>query len=198
MSIKQVGVAIALFSLLIFVVLFGQTPACRCVLPHFIQHDDQYPDRVPLQWEGILFAESGILTVSRKGPVGILSRFIRFKIPDLLIRTDAICTGGRLSKYLEILFDYLINQNHPVILVCWPIARTPGSFLKLADALPGPPCWLGNPVHLQELVEPPNNSQGIRSMLQPGPDFLHVQSGAFKLIHNHSQEPSPEDALLSL
>ncbi|KAI4110904.1 MAG: hypothetical protein LQ339_000906 [Xanthoria mediterranea] len=83
MSIKQVGVAIALFSLLIFVVLFGQTPACR------------------------------------KGPVGILSRFIRFKIPDLLIRTDAICTGGRLSKYLEILFDYLINQNHPVILMLY-------------------------------------------------------------------------------
>ncbi|KAI4232303.1 MAG: hypothetical protein LQ349_005104 [Xanthoria aureola] len=83
MSIKQVGVAIALFSLLIFVVLFGQTPACR------------------------------------KGPVGILSRFIRFKIPDLLIRADAICTGGRLSKYLEISFDYLINQNHPVILVLY-------------------------------------------------------------------------------
>lgn len=85
-----------------------------------------------------------------------------------------------------------------MVLVCWPNVQNPGSVLKLADPLPGPPCWLGNPVHLQELVEPLSNPQGIRSMLQPGPGFLHVQSGAFKFIHNHSQEPPPEDELLSL
>ncbi|KAL8834253.1 MAG: hypothetical protein Q9170_003840 [Blastenia crenularia] len=59
----------------------------------------------------------GQVPALRRGPIGMLSRFIRLRIPEWLIKIDNVSTGGRMYSYLNASFDYLMNRNHPLILV---------------------------------------------------------------------------------
>ena len=53
----------------------------------------------------------------RKTPIGLLNRFICNTLPAGLWKLDAALTGGRLAPAFRRLGNYLMNENHPVVLV---------------------------------------------------------------------------------
>ena len=86
--------------------------------------------------------------------MGSLSRFIRLRLPDFLIRIDQIYTGGRLAVYLSLSIDYLVHSNHPIILVRHSIG---------------------------DLRSPPDLEQGFYVILLITCELLFLQSSFFKL-----------------
>ena len=55
--------------------------------------------------------------MTRKTPVGFLHRLICNTLPAGLGKLDAVLTGGRLAPASRRLGNYLMNENHPLVLV---------------------------------------------------------------------------------
>ena len=55
--------------------------------------------------------------MTRKTPVGLLNRLICNTLPASLGKLDAVLTGGRLAPAFRRLGNYLMNENHPLVLV---------------------------------------------------------------------------------
>lgn len=53
----------------------------------------------------------------RKTPVGFLHRLLWIKIPAFFRQADVRLTGGRLGPALQRLDHYLMDENHPLVLV---------------------------------------------------------------------------------
>lgn len=54
---------------------------------------------------------------SRKGPAGLLYRLIWNTMPAFFYKLDSHLTGGRISSSVRHLSRYLMNENHPLVLV---------------------------------------------------------------------------------
>lgn len=54
---------------------------------------------------------------SRKGPAGLLYGLIWNTMPAFFYKLDSHLTGGRISSSLRHLSRYLMNENHPLVLV---------------------------------------------------------------------------------
>ena len=59
----------------------------------------------------------------RKTPIGLLNRLICNTLPAGLWKLDAALTGGRVAPAFRRLGSYLMNENHPVVLVRVQINR---------------------------------------------------------------------------
>jgi len=59
----------------------------------------------------------GSLPSFRKTPVGFLNRLIWIKIPGSLYFLDHLATGGRCTWGLQRSGHYLMNENHPLVLI---------------------------------------------------------------------------------
>ena len=60
------------------------------------------------------------LRSARRTPVGFIHRVIWIHIPNLASAADRRLTGGRLSRSLHQVGNYLINEANPVVLVRLP------------------------------------------------------------------------------
>lgn len=99
--LKKIAAAVLLLSFVVFVAFFGRLPALRYVFRY------QYIGR--------------ILSNSRKTPIGLLNRLICLTLPAGLWKLDAVLTGGRLAPAFHRLGTYLMNENHPLVLVREPM-----------------------------------------------------------------------------
>lgn len=95
--LKKIAVAVLLLSFIVFVAFFGRLPAFRYVLNISVSDAD--------------------LKISRKTPIGLLNRLICNTLPAGLWKLDSTLTGGRLAPALRRLGNYLMNENHPLVLV---------------------------------------------------------------------------------
>ena len=53
----------------------------------------------------------------RKTPIGFLHRLLCITIPAFSRRVDVRLTGGRLGPALQRSGHYLLDENHPLVLV---------------------------------------------------------------------------------
>ena len=53
----------------------------------------------------------------RKTPIGFLHRLLWLTIPAFFRQADVRLTGGRLGPALHRLGHYLMDENHPLVLV---------------------------------------------------------------------------------
>ena len=53
----------------------------------------------------------------RKTPIGFLHRLLWITIPAFSRQADVHLTGGRLGPALQRLGHYLMDENHPLVLV---------------------------------------------------------------------------------
>lgn len=65
----------------------------------------------------VFVAFFGRLPAFRKTPIGLLNRLICNTLPAGLWKLDSALTGGRLAPALRRLGNYLMNENHPLVLV---------------------------------------------------------------------------------
>lgn len=96
-AIRKLAIAVLLVSCITFVALFGRLPAFRYV--------------------SLLYSSNLPLTSGRRGPIGALHRLIWANIPGYLRVFDARFTGGRLGPFLLRSGHYLMDENHPLVLV---------------------------------------------------------------------------------
>lgn len=96
-AIRKLAIAVLLVSCVTFVALFGRLPAFRYVSLYI-------PSNLPL-------------TSGRRGPVGVLHRLIWTKFPGYLRVLDSHFTGGRFGPFLSRSGHYLMDENHPLVLV---------------------------------------------------------------------------------
>ena len=61
------------------------------------------------------------LSIFRKTPIGLLNRLICNTLPGGLWKLDAALTGGRLAPAFRRLGIYLMDENHPLVLVRGPL-----------------------------------------------------------------------------
>ena len=97
--IQKLIIVVFAVSLITFVALFGRLPALRSL-----------PGRS-------LVKERPLLNRLRKTPIGLANRLIWVKLPALLLNLDIHLTGGRCTFYLQRGGHYLMNENHPLVLV---------------------------------------------------------------------------------
>lgn len=71
----------------------------------------------------------------RKGPIGALNRFLMVKLPAIICAADDRLTGGRTFASAGVALHYLMNENHPLVLVRRPSPRK--GALGLSDARQG-------------------------------------------------------------
>lgn len=95
--LKKIVVAVLLLTFAVFVAFFGRLPALRYVSPIFVQ---------------MIY-----LTSLRKTPIGILHRLLFVTLPELVHKGDIIVTGGRVTPALWRSGHYLMDENHPIVLV---------------------------------------------------------------------------------
>lgn len=96
--LKKISAAVLLLSFIVFVAFFGRLPALR-----YVSNND-----IP---------GSYLRNHFRKTPIGLLNRLICNTLPAGLRKLDAALTGGRLAPAFRRLGNYLMNENHPVVLV---------------------------------------------------------------------------------
>ena len=53
----------------------------------------------------------------RKTPIGVLHRLLWIAIPAFFRQADVRLSGGRLGPALQRLGHYLMDENHPLVLV---------------------------------------------------------------------------------
>lgn len=80
----------------------------------------------------------GRLPALRKGPVGVLHRLIWNNLPVALYRLDNFVTGGQITSSIRRFGYYLMNENHPLILIFFlllllgsQLLFVPSSFARL-------------------------------------------------------------------
>lgn len=95
--LRKITVAVLLLSFIVFVAFFGRLPALRYVIN--------------------ISVSNTALKVSRKTPIGLLNRLICNTLPTGLWKLDAALTGGRLAPAFRRAGIYLMNENHPLVLV---------------------------------------------------------------------------------
>lgn len=95
---KNILIAVLLISFITFVALFGRLPAFRYVI---------YSTLAALTEKNL----------RSNGPIGFLHRLVLIIIPSAFCRLDNLLTGGRMIKSFERIGHYLLNENHPLILV---------------------------------------------------------------------------------
>ena len=59
----------------------------------------------------------GRLPTFRKTPIGHLNRLFLVTLPRALLKADWYVSGGRFSASMRRVGHYLMNENHPIILV---------------------------------------------------------------------------------
>lgn len=64
------------------------------------------------------FMQFGAHEMCRKGPIGALNRLLLIRVPAVLRGADDRITGGRASASVGLAWHYLMNENHPLVLVC--------------------------------------------------------------------------------
>ena len=97
--VRSIAVVVAAISFVTFTALFGRLPALR-------SHTS-----VALRYRPKLII--GL----RNTPVGFLHRLMFRDVPKLLAFLDVRVTGGRSAVTIVRLHDYLLNDNHPLVLV---------------------------------------------------------------------------------
>ncbi|MCJ1387640.1 palmitoyltransferase swf1 [Xylographa bjoerkii] len=65
----------------------------------------------------VFVALFGSLPAFRKTPIGYMNRLIWIKIPGLLLSADRLISGGRCALFLKKSGHYLMNENHPLVLI---------------------------------------------------------------------------------
>ncbi|MCJ1479642.1 palmitoyltransferase swf1 [Lambiella insularis] len=78
----------------------------------------------------------GSLPAFRKTPIGYVNRLIWIKFPSLLLSADRLLSGGRFISLLKRAGHYLMNQNHPLVLIFYLTILTTASLLFLSAAWP--------------------------------------------------------------
>ena len=96
--LKKIVTAVLLLSFVVFIAFFGRLPALRSVSFNDLPGTDLIND-------------------FRKTPIGLLNRLICNALPAGLWKLDAVFTGGRLAPAFRRLGNYLMHENHPLVLV---------------------------------------------------------------------------------
>lgn len=96
--LKKIAAAVLLLSFVVFVAFFGRLPALRYVLNN--------------DTTGTYLSNN-----LRRTPIGFLNRLICSILPAGLWKLDTALTGGRLAPAFRRLGSYLMNENHPIVLV---------------------------------------------------------------------------------
>lgn len=71
----------------------------------------------------VFIALFGRLPVFRRTPIGWMHRLLLQSIPNALIRIDAMVTGRRVTHTITRLYDYLMYDRHPVVLIIFVILQ---------------------------------------------------------------------------
>jgi hypothetical protein len=66
----------------------------------------------------VFVALFGRLPALRNTPIGLLHRVLLVHIPTACRNADNLLTGGRATYHLALIGNYLVHENHPVIMVC--------------------------------------------------------------------------------
>ncbi|KAI9733956.1 MAG: palmitoyltransferase swf1 [Cirrosporium novae-zelandiae] len=77
----------------------------------------------------------GRLPAFRKTPIGWLHRFLLGTIPRAAHRVDVHYTGGKVTLSLSRVRNYLMHENHPIILIFFV------GLLLISECLFIPPAW---------------------------------------------------------
>ena len=77
----------------------------------------------------------GRLPIFRKTPIGWTHRLLMVHIPNSLIRLDDTLTGRRLTRTTTSLYNYLMHDRHPVVMIVFILLQSGSELLFL------PPAW---------------------------------------------------------
>ncbi|KAK4232648.1 putative palmitoyltransferase [Podospora fimiseda] len=78
----------------------------------------------------------GRLPALRNTPISFLHRLIWIHLPSFFTTLDNRLTSGRFSSSFTRLFNYLMNDRHPTILIFFLLLLTIGEYLYLPTAWP--------------------------------------------------------------
>jgi len=69
---------------------------------------------------------------SRKTPIGYLHRFLRHRLPALLLFLDNKLTSSALTPFLQRCGHYLMNEKHPLVMIFYLVVVTGGAYMFLS------------------------------------------------------------------
>ncbi|KAL9138739.1 MAG: hypothetical protein Q9175_000005 [Cornicularia normoerica] len=84
----------------------------------------------------VFVAFFGRLPALRKTPIGLLNRLICNTLPTGLWNLDAALTGGRLAPAFRRLGKYLMDENHPLVLIFYVLVMSASQLLFVPTAFP--------------------------------------------------------------
>lgn len=82
----------------------------------------------------VFIALFGRLPAFRKTPIGWTHRLLMVHTPNALIRIDGVLTGGRITKNALSLYDYLMHDRHPVVMIIFVLLQSGSEILFIPPA----------------------------------------------------------------
>lgn len=82
----------------------------------------------------VFIALFGRLPVFRKTPIGWTHRLFMVHLPNTLIKIDGVVTGGRVTRGSLRLYDYLMHDRHPVVMIIFILLQFGSEILFLPAA----------------------------------------------------------------
>lgn len=82
----------------------------------------------------VFIALFGRLPVFRKTPIGWTHRLLMVHIPNILMGLDRRLTGGRITRSAVQLYNYLMHDRHPVVMVIFILLQAGSEILFIPPA----------------------------------------------------------------
>lgn len=89
----------------------------------------------------VFIALFGRLPLFRRTPIGWLHRLLLQSIPNALMRLDDMLTGRRITRSITRLYNYLMHDRHPVVLVIFVTLQLGSEVLFIPPAAPFLPSY---------------------------------------------------------
>lgn len=83
----------------------------------------------------VFVALFGRIPIFRRTPIGWLHKLLLQYIPNALMKLDEIVTGRRVTRTTTRLYNYLMHDRHPVVLVIFVLLQLGGEGLFIPPAL---------------------------------------------------------------
>lgn len=83
----------------------------------------------------VFIALFGRLPLFRRTPIGWMHRFLMQTIPNALMKIDDVVTGKRVTRTITRLYNYLMHERHPVVMIIFVMLQVGAEGLFIPPAL---------------------------------------------------------------